>query len=596
MPLRHVFYPYLLSASLVLSSVSAVSATEIAALDTPAPPPPAPAASSPPISSGAFLTSRHARRQGDEGKAIEVLKSIQQRDPANSTLRQQLLILYLNEGRMEQAIAEARALRDAPSRELIVDLLLTVDETSQGQFSQALSTLNHVYQTSSGALWVPLIKAWLNIGEGTLKSPLYPAAILPEDETEQTPPSFVFYLLALINDRAGFKDVAASHYSSALEQGNTTPFRAVQAAMNFFSRQGDAQEVKAIRQHYAATHPAVAELIDETTRPDRLINTVQEGVAEVFFTMASVLYGVEATADAQLYLRMALYLKPDFPVAQLMLGNLLEQENEYANAAATYQAINPASPLARRALLRQAYAIEQQGKLEEAIAMLDATAAAAPQDYAASIAKGDLLRQRGLFESATEAYSQAISRIPQLDNRHWGLLFARGASYERLGEWDRAEADLRKALKLEPDQPEVLNYLGYGLLAREISLDEARELIEHAYALNPTAPHIVDSLGWALYKTGDIEGAVKYLEQAVEMMPSDATVNDHLGDAYWRAGRRTEARYQWERALDYQPDQLLEHTLRQKLESGLTPLDAPLSAQPAEMLRRTSPANGAAAP
>jgi Flp pilus assembly protein TadD len=304
----------------------------------------------------------------------------------------------------------------------------------------------------------------------------------------------------------------------------------------------------------------------------RLVGSVQDGIAEVLFTMASVLYSVDAQQDTLLYLRMSLLLRSDFPLAQLLLGGVLEEDGHYAEAAEVYAGVDDEGPLAERALLRRAYMIERQGRLEEALVMLDSRAEANPESYDAYVAKGDLLRMRAMYKEAADAYSQALSRISNLEPRHWGIFFARGACYERTDDWIKAEGDLRKALLLNPDHAEVLNYLGYGLLARGENLDEAKELIEQAYALQPNAPHIMDSMGWVLFKSGDLEGALAQLEQAIELMPSDPTVNEHLGDVYWYAGRKTEARYQWERTLTFSPEPEAERAIRLKLREGLPPL------------------------
>jgi Flp pilus assembly protein TadD len=149
--------------------------------------------------------------------------------------------------------------------------------------------------------------------------------------------------------------------------------------------------------------------------------------------------------------------------------------------------------------------------------------------------------------------------------------FARGTCYERLGNWTAAEHDLQQALALKPDQPDVLNYLGYGWMERSENLSNARAMIEKAAKARPDDAEIIDSMGWALYLSGDYEGAVEHLEKAVELLPGDATVNSHLGDAYWRLGHKTEARYQWERSLNSSPEAKLTDELHRKLKEGLPP-------------------------
>ena len=171
---------------------------------------------------------------------------------------------------------------------------------------------------------------------------------------------------------------------------------------------------------------------------------------------------------------------------------------------------------------------------------------------------GDLFRREKRFPESVEAYDAAIDRIGTIGPQHWRLLFSRGIALERSKNWPRAEKDLLAAIELSPDEPYLLNYLGYSWVDQGIKLDDARRMIERAVELEPQSGAIVDSLGWALYRMGDYAGAVEKLERAAELEPLDPTVNDHLGDAYWRVGRRNEAAFQWRRALnlDPEPDQV----------------------------------------
>ena len=128
------------------------------------------------------------------------------------------------------------------------------------------------------------------------------------------------------------------------------------------------------------------------------------------------------------------------------------------------------------------------------------------------------------------------------------MFYFRGICYERSKQWPQAEADLKKALQLYPDQPLVLNYLGYSWIDQGVNLDEGMNMIRRAVEQRPDDGYIVNSLGWANFRIGNYDEAVKELERAVELKPDDPTINDHLGDAYWRVGRVLEARFQWSHA------------------------------------------------
>jgi Flp pilus assembly protein TadD len=162
-----------------------------------------------------------------------------------------------------------------------------------------------------------------------------------------------------------------------------------------------------------------------------------------------------------------------------------------------------------------------------------------------------------------------MGRVPELNVTYWPVLFARASCYERLGKWHDAEQDLQQALKLSPNQPDILNYLGYGWLEHGVHLAEARTMIETAFKASPNNAEIADSMGWSLYLQGHYEKAAEFIEKAVELLPGDPTVNDHLGDVYWRLGRKTEARYQWQRSLSFAPEQPLTNNLQRKIKDGL---------------------------
>ena len=267
--------------------------------------------------------------------------------------------------------------------------------------------------------------------------------------------------------------------------------------------------------------------------------------------------------------RIALYLRPDFPSAQVLLADLLESDRRYADANAVYAAIAPASALYRTTRGRIAANLDRMDRDAEAVAQLEAIAKNDPKDADALIQLGDILRGRKKFKEAAAAYDRAIARVPTLERRHWALLYARAIAFERSQQWPRAEADFLKALEFEPEQPYVLNYLGYSWIEKGQHLERATDMVKKAVALRPDDGYIVDSLGWAHFMLGQWADAVRELERAVELRPEDPVINDHLGDAFWRVGRRTEARFQWERALTLKPEPDLIEAIKKKLEHGL---------------------------
>src|SRR5262249_10930356 len=166
---------------------------------------------------------------------------------------------------------------------------------------------------------------------------------------------------------------------------------------------------------------------------------------------------------------------------------------------------------------------------------------------------GNLHRAEKQYPRAVEAYDRAVARIPKLEERHWNLLYVRGIANERAKNWPRAEADFQKALELKPNEPYVLNYLAYTWVDRGEHLEEAKRMLDEAVRQKPDDGAIVDSVGWAYFRLGQMDRALEYLEKAIELAPEDPSINDHLGDVYWRGGRRAQARVPWGRPPSRQP-------------------------------------------
>ena len=292
-------------------------------------------------------------------------------------------------------------------------------------------------------------------------------------------------------------------------------------------------------------------------------------MADALWGIAQALHQEQGGARAVLYARLALFLKPDLAEATLLIGDVYVDQQNFDAAIDTYEAIDDASPISFAGKLRIASALHELDRKEQAFELLEGLVAAEPERIQALVQLGNLLRRDEDYARAEGAYSRAIERLGTPEREDWTLFYARGIAYERTKQWPEAEADFLRALELEPEQPFVLNYLGYSWVDKGMRLDEARDMLDRAVALRPNDGFIVDSVGWVHYRLGEYPQAVESLERAVELEPGDPVINDHLGDAYWRVGRQREARYQWQRALSLEPDEELIEAIEQKLKSGL---------------------------
>ena len=259
-------------------------------------------------------------------------------------------------------------------------------------------------------------------------------------------------------------------------------------------------------------------------------------MAEVFYGLGELLTNEGGVSMGILYLQMALYVKPDHAFALVTLANAYESAHRYEDAIATYDRIPEDTPLQPEIEIRKAFDLNSLDKVDEAKAILDKLATDEPQGREAARCARQHHARRASATPRRSTTTPARSRWCRTPGkRHWSLFYSRGTCYERLKNWPPAEADLQKALKLFPDQPMVLNYLGYSWVDQNHHLKEGMSLIEKAVALKPDDGYIVDSLGWAHFKLGNYKEAVRFLERAVELKPEDPVLNDHLGDASGRS-------------------------------------------------------------
>ncbi len=298
-------------------------------------------------------------------------------------------------------------------------------------------------------------------------------------------------------------------------------------------------------------------------------NSPQAGATEVLYGLGAAL-GRRGGEDLGLiYLQLALYLTPSHSLALLSLGDLYEAMKKPELANKTYERVSPNSPLQRNAQIQLALNLDTLERSDEAKAHLGKLIAGQSRRREAIMALGNILRGRKQFAECADVYSKGIETITKVEKSNWVIFYFRGICYERAKQWPKAEVDLKKSLELYPDQPHVLNYLGYSWIDQGVNLEEGMRMIKRAVEQRADDGYIVDSLGWAYYRLGDMEEAVKHLERAVELKPEDPTINDHLGDAYWKVGRVLEAQFQWAHARDLKPEPEELEKILSKLKSGL---------------------------
>ncbi len=339
---------------------------------------------------------------------------------------------------------------------------------------------------------------------------------------------------------------------------------------------GDRDGAKKLIEAARADDPENSELAvlaEAVGRGDTDIGAIRDartGMGDALLSISEAFLDQERDVEAMKLARAATFAAPDDAEAWLLGARIALAQDNPAEALRVLDLAPASGPLALSAGLVRATALEDEDRFDDAVALLEDMATREPTRPDALVALGDVLRGRERFAEAEQAYTRAIDRLPKIESRHWRLFYARGIAYERTKRWPQAEADLKRALELEPDQPFVLNYLGYSWVDQGLHLDEAKAMLNRAVELRPDDGFIVDSLGWAYFRLGEHDKAVTYLERAVELQPGDPVLNDHLGDAYWRVGRTREAKFQWQRALTFEPDADAVPLIKDKLARGLT--------------------------
>ena len=535
---------------------------------------------------GAYLAGRQALFDSDFAAAAKYYGIALLQDPQNPALMENVVFAQLALGRLERALPVAQRMQAAGVNSQVANLVQAGGLALSGDYDALLQ--RDVDTQGISPLVDGLLAGWAHMGAGAVSKALDQFDVVSEEKGLR---GFALYHRALALASVGDFEGAETMFAADDGKLGLISRRAALARIEVLSQLGRNDEALAVMTQAfgGRLDPGLQNVADRLnagdTLPFSVSASVQEGMAEVFFTVGAALNGEAADDYVLIYARMASALSPDHVEALLLSAELLDQLGRYELSVATYKQVPTEHPDYHAAELGRAEALRRAAKPEAAIEVLDQLSRNYPEQASVYSSLGDLLRQQEEYAQAVAAYDKALDYTEEDAASRWFLLYARGISHERLKNWEQAESDFRAALKLNPDQPQVLNYLGYSLVEKQIKLDEALEMIERAVAARPDSGFIVDSLGWVLYRLGRYDEAVGHMETAVELMPVDPVVNDHLGDVFWSVGRYLEAEFQWKRALSFvdpedtdseaDPDRI-----RRKLEVGLDVVLAEEGAEP----------------
>ena len=521
--------------------------------------------------SGSYLAARHAGQQRDAIAAAAYYRAALKRDPRNGELLDRAFLSYLVGGNIDEAVKLAETVAQADKSDRVARLVLGVNGVKQAKYAAARKDLAQSIRGPITDLTATLLTAWSLTGSGDSKG-----AIAAIDRLTGPDWYAIFKDLhaGMIFEIAGNKVEAGKRFERAYKL-DSSALRVVEAYGSWLSRNRPAAEAVAVFEAFDKVlprHPLVTQAIDKLKAGEKLpplVANVQAGAAEALYGLGASLGRRGGEDLGMVYLQLSLHLVPNHALALLSLADLYESLKKPEMAIGIYERIPATSPLHRNAAIQMASDLDALERGEEAEKQLAAIIAHDPKDSEAIMALGNVLRGHKKFAECADVYSKGIALNPKPDKSNWVSYYFRGICFERSKQWAKAEADLKLALDLYPDQPHVLNYLGYSWIDQGMNLDDGMAMIKKAVQQRPDDGYIVDSLGWAYYRLGNYADATEQLERAIGLKPEDPTINDHLGDAYWRVGRTLEAKFQWAHARDLKPDAEELPKILEKIEKGL---------------------------
>lgn len=533
---------------------------------------------------GAYLAARTAEADRDYENAIRFYQKALDLAPNELELQQRLMITLLMNGNFDEGAALAKTLENDKSVERVTSVTLAFKAIRDGDFEAAAKVLNYKGPNDLDRLMNQLLIAWSTFGAGDEKKAM---ELVKELDGPGWYGIFRNYNLGVMAAAAGDVDAARPALSEAITDRNggaTAPdtfARAVIALATLEARAGNKQkalDALSAGDEMISNYAPFNALRDRIEKGEEVLPTVEtaaQGTAGVLFSIGGALNRDGAEDTVMMYLQLSRALDKDAADTLILLGGIAEKAEQPEKAISYYRQVPEGSPMRRISELQLGLTLAQTDKVDEARKHLQALIASDPNDVRSYLAYGSVLSDAKDYKAMAENYDRAIEIIgPRPQRNHWSVFFQRGIAYERLKQWEKAEPNFNKALELNPDQPQVLNYLGYSWVDMNRNLQEGLEMIKKAVELRPDDGYIVDSLGWAYYRLGRFEEAVVELERAIELRAGDATINDHLGDAYWRVGRKLEATYQWKRALASEPEETEIPKIQAKIDKGLPEIEA----------------------
>ena len=516
---------------------------------------------------GSLLAGQIAKYNNENKIASKYYRFANQKNPKNNDILELSLMSSILSGDIKLALEDLERYDNDISikNSKISQLLKFIKYIKSENYKKALNLLNQNEEIIITSKVQPIIKAWLADSFSNAKSEI--------DQFEYKSDGLVmsdiyFIHLALINNFYKDKQNAINIFEKTLNSGIVNRLRHMFFYRNLIE---DKIEENKIIKSFVNKNPSHSFniYVNKKNLSDFKINTKKDGISESLFNIAEALYSQRMYDLSIAYCYLSLYLNKNNFINYYLLSQNFIMLQKAENAISVLQNIPLNSYLGWNSFLKIAdinLNLNNYSKAENFILQL--------KKYSSNRVDvhyklGEIYHNKKDYDKAIKAFNEAISLLKISSEENWYLYYSRGMSYERSNQWEKAEKDFLYALELSPRQPLVLNYLGYTWIDYGLNLKKAENFIREAIKLRPKDGYFIDSLGWAYYRQGKYNLAVLELEKAVGLIPNDPVINDHLGDALFRAGYYNEARYQWNRALLYEPEKELKENIKFKLKKGL---------------------------
>ena len=525
--------------------------------------------------SGPYLAAQSAMRANDFGFATQYQSRVLTIDRDNAAATRDLLFSYVALGRLQDAIPVANLYSERGADDFVTNLIVLLGQIEDEDFAGLSKTLENEGNFSLNPFIREVLTAWTEHGLGNVQEA---QRIIDDILGRPGFETFAAFHRAMMHLADGKNADALQGLGGFENTSGILTNRALLIKTALLQQMGQSDHARAFfnANFSVNSSPESAAILRNLDNNEPIVSglprTVSQAMSEIFFTLALFIQEQVDPSATLVYARIAEALNPQSAEVKLFVAGVLEELDQYKLALNVYEKVGAEDPKYYTTQISKARAMRRSQRVDDGIDVLNDLAAAYPDVPVAHATLGDFLSRQDRYDEALTAYNAAISMYEAQNNVRWQLYYARGIIHERLKIWPNADQDFRSALALNPDQASVLNYLGYSLIERGEKLDEAMEMITKAVEIEPNSGYIVDSLGWGKFRLGQYEEAVPDLERAAQLMATDPIVNDHLGDAYWAVGRKNEARFQWRRALSFNPEEVEETRIKRKLQVGLDQL------------------------